>query len=224
MGNVTAKSLACGLVIGLKLPLKHSWVHHKNCIKHFSFIRCVVFEMTPEKLARSIFFPYCLKGPIILYSDGRTLLSLSLFVTYLKSAQPFSSLHKFPSPDMIGPLMMMCNVWSSFWSCWHPHMKVFQTAVSFKSLASDTAQSGDSDVASPEVNNFLSSLESAESAEVELCVLGSTAVFCPWLEGTCRNKGTSSCSLVKRPRWSSTLLDWALVSMSRKPVIQRKSC
>lgn len=96
---------------------------------------------------------------------------------------------------------------------------VHQTAVSFRSLAS--LDSGDFSAVPAElwvdsdpdssVTSFL------ESAVEELSVCSSTAGGFPWSKDSWRNSGSSSWSLVKRPRWSSTLQPWALVSRSSNP-------
>lgn len=171
-----------------------------------------------------IFLLYILpsRGLIISSRDGSALLSQSLFVNdFLKVLDHFST-HK---KDMIGNMMFCCSFGSCL--CPPPHTKVFQTAVSLMSLVSDWAESGVSSAApaEPGVNDALSSLTSLESALEELVVLATSgSVPCPWSEESWRNRGTCSCSLVRRPRWSSTLEHWALVSMSRSPDTHKTSC
>lgn len=64
----------------------------------------------------------------------------------------------------------------------------------------------DSEPAELEVEDFPSSETSLESVVELLVELDSSgSVTCCWSGGSCRNRGTSSCSLVRRPRWSSTL-------------------
>lgn len=94
----------------------------------------------------------------------------------------------------------------------HTNTKVAQTSVSFKSLSSDSAESG---LSFPAPADFDVSLESSVEELVELGCSG--FVSGPWSDSCFRNRGTTSCSFVKRPRWSSTLQPWALVSMSRNP-------
>lgn len=107
-----------------------------------------------------------------------------------------------------------------------PRMKVFQTVVSLKSLVLGLAESGVFFAASAglEGSDVLSPDSSLDSAGEEGLVLGSSgSVFCPLSGGSCRNWGTSSCSLVRRPRWSSTRQHWALVSMSKNPDAVKKN-
>lgn len=90
---------------------------------------------------------------------------------------------------------------------------VFQSTVSLKSLGLDWS---DPEVfsAAPAELGVIDDLTSLESAAGEPVVPASSG---PWSEDSCRNSGISSCSLVKRPRWSSTLQPWAFVSISRNP-------
>ena len=97
------------------------------------------------------------------------------------------------------------------------YLNVHQTVVSLMSLDFDSVESGLFSTAPSEAGINVSSFKSTlESVVEELVVLGSSA-SCPWSERSCRNEGTSSCSFVKRPRWSSTLQHWARVSISRNP-------
>lgn len=91
---------------------------------------------------------------------------------------------------------------------------VYQTAVSFRSLASDLDSGDFSAVPDP---------DPSVTAVEELSVCSSTAGGFPWFKDSWRNRGSSSCSLVKRPRWSSTLQHWALVSRSSNPKTHRQT-
>lgn len=92
---------------------------------------------------------------------------------------------------------------------------VHQTAVSFRSLASDL-DSGDFSAVPADPDPSATAVE-------ELSVCSSTAGGFPWFKDSWRNRGSSSCSLVKRPRWSSTLQHWALVSRSSNPNTHRQT-
>lgn len=92
---------------------------------------------------------------------------------------------------------------------------VHQTAVSFRSLASDL-DSGDFSAVPADPDPSVTAVE-------ELSVCSSTAGGFPWSKDSWRNRGSSSCSLVKRPRWSSTLQHWALVSRSSNPNTHRQT-
>lgn len=92
---------------------------------------------------------------------------------------------------------------------------VHQTAVSFRSLPSDL-DSGDFSAVPADPDPSATAVEA-------LSVCSSTAGGFPWFKDSWRNRGSSSCSLVKRPRWSSTLQHWALVSRSSNPNTHRQT-
>lgn len=61
---------------------------------------------------------------------------------------------------------------------------------------------------------------SGQRAQSSSCVWSQE--FCsPFPAGSCRNCGNSRCSLVSKPRWSSTRLHWARVSSSTRTETQQ---
>lgn len=175
---------------------------------------CSVLKWHYKCLPWSLFFTFCIKRSISISRDRSILLIQSLFVNNYKKVQDHFSLK-----------MSFCLfTWLATRCCKivvfdHVHPthdeKVSQSVVSLKSLGS----------AELEVDDVLSSDSSLESAAEDLVVPDTSgSASCLWSEGSFRNRGTSSCSLVRRPRWSSTLLHWALDSMSRSPDAHKISC
>lgn len=164
----------------------------------------------------SLFFTFCLKRSISSGKDGSILLIWSLFVNNYKKC--FFSL-KISFCPLTWLATRCCKIVVSVHVFVHPihNEKVSQSVVSLKSLGWAPAEL--------EVDDVLSSDISLESSVEGLVVLDlSGCASCPWSGGSCRNWGISSCSLVRRPRWSSTLLHWALDSMSSNPDTDKISC